>query len=282
MKNTKQYIWIFMFLFGVLLFTYSMYYFFWTGKNDIDDMKVIMSGDEKVLEDDNFEEMLEADEVDNISDNEIIEDLFVSNNENNPWNTWEEVFDEPIMGMEDDLMGELGEEDQEMIIDPIENGDWNNIIPTENNNGEWVIDENLMIVDEQAMENIPREVTIWDYNGVMIEDDRLTEIYSIYEILWFAANYPVYSFDTDISVSWLQDKIYYEEYARITDLINKLDGTIVQLNLFWEKQFFINIPTYYKKKVVMCIEKMGVTYLLIVDYDIYQDKKEFIGNLFSK
>gem|GEM_PF-3145003 len=47
-------------------------------------MKVIMSGDEKVLEDDNFEEMLEADEVDNISDNEIIEDLFVSNNENNP------------------------------------------------------------------------------------------------------------------------------------------------------------------------------------------------------
>lgn len=283
MKNTKQYIWIFMFLFGILLFTYSMYYFFWTGKEDIDDMKVIISRDTKVSEDDNFEETLEADEVTNISDNDIIEDLFVDNNENNQWNTWEEIFNEPIMGSGD----EAQEIDEDSMINKentagdnyIEINGWREEI---NDNGDWVIDENPIIIDEESMKDIPREVTIWDYTGFIVEDNKLTEIYSIYEILWLAANYPVYSFDTDISVSWLQDKIYDEEYARIIDLISKLDGTVVQLNLFWERQFFINIPTYYKKKVVMGIEKMGVMYLVILDYDIYQNKKEFIGNLFSK
>jgi len=280
MKNTKQYIWIFMFLFWILLFTYSMYYFFWTGKEDIDDMKVIISGDTKHTENDDFEKELETGELSDISDDEIIEELFVNNNTGSQWDL---TFDESNGNLEGDLWLEsewLESEDilietwnsgnQELdIIDTIENGDIEERpIPEE--------------IDSMPMDGIPKEVTIWDYNGIMIEDANLTEIYSIYEILWLSVKYPVYSFDTDISISGLQDKVYEEEYARITDLIGKLGGTVVQLNLFWNKQFFINIPTYYKKKVVMGIEKMWVLYLVILDYDIYQEKKEFIGNLFSK
>ncbi len=278
MKNTKQYVWIFIFLFGVLLLSYSMYYFFWNGKKDIDNVKEIISGDKNLSKDNNTEKDIEDDKLTNISDKEVVDSLLANNNQGNTENV---IFDEPMMGnTEVEDKTKLPIWDIEVSIWKWNNQIWSGWI-AEDNDIDSMEDE-LEVIENTPIEGIPKEVIIWDYTWILMEDSELSEINNIYNILWYREKYPVYLFDTDITVSWLQGKMYDKEYPRIIDLIWKLGGTVVQLNMFGDKQFFINIPTYYKKKVVMGIERMGVFYLVILDYDIYQQKKEFIGNLFSK
>lgn len=274
MRNTKQYIGVFIFLFAILLLVYALYYFLGTGKEDIDDMKAIMAGEVRPSSDDeDFEAMLEV-ENDEMTDEEIINDLFADSGDDSVSDIEEdENLDEDL---DEDLFASLEEEE--------ENEDIVAIVPEE----EIVEEEEptvVEIVEEEPIESpewYPNDVVIWDAIWLLVNESELIQIRNIYEILWFENDYPVYSFDGDIMITGLSDKVYEDEYDRITGIINMLDGTVAQTNLFGQKQFFINIPTYYKKKVVMFVESRMVNYIVILDYDIYQEKKEFLGNLFSK
>jgi len=137
------------------------------------------------------------------------------------------------------------------------------------NNIKWNTSGNVLNEDQNNTKNIYIGLTYW----TLVKDSKYEEIYSI---LWLD-NLPLYKIEKkDIYIKKLESIEYEEEKNNIKQLIQKIWGNIVETNLFWYKQLFVNIDFYYKKESIILVSYDWKTYILIIPYLKYKDYKSYL------
>lgn len=119
-------------------------------------------------------------------------------------------------------------------------------------------------------------IKIWKGNAILTESSWYKNIFSGLKI---QTNETYKIKDKKIYIKILNSIDYEDKKTNISGLIQKIWGNIVETNIYWEKQLFINIDKYYKKEVIMLVKHNSKTYLLIIPYEQYQNYKKYLKEI---
>lgn len=287
----RQYIGIILFLVAIIVGVYAVYYFFWWWKSDINQVVKTIKKEEKQSQNtvkENIEDNKDTKDTDscNVA---VINNTSAGNSCVNNW-SWDNV----IEGVKDEQNNIVDEQniivdDQNMIQLTADIQTWmqqktssntQSITSWTKQSTSWDFNSSTGEELEYIEDIIPKELTIWWYVGYLLTWWKMFEVTkNIHNMLWYSWN--TYVFSWQVNVLWLDTEDYDTEKSKLEEILSKRWWNMVELDLFWDKQAFINIEPYYKKIVIMLINKNWQNWLVTVSYDKYHKMKHFIKNLFN-
>jgi len=152
----------------------------------------------------------------------------------------------------------------------VETNTWSNISETWNN----LSTDNAKTNDTQNI--IPDKIYVWLAEAKLVSGSNYDDIFSLFNL----EHYPTYKIsEKDIYLKQLKSIDYETEKNNINQLIQEIWGNIKEVNLFWDKQAFINPDLYYKKVVIMLVSYDDKVYFVVFPYSRYKDYKSFLKNV---
>ena len=264
----RQYIGIILFLVTIIVGAYTVYYFFWWWKKDISQVVKTIKKTEKqsqnTVKKNITGENASSCNISNNTDscvNNVSENNSIENNVNN----------QNTMQLTADVQSWI-QKNINWNIQPITGWIQQNI--------SWDFQSSTGEELEYIEDFVPKELTIWGYVGYLLTWWKMFEVIkNIHNMLWYSWN--MYVFSWQVSVLWLDTEDYDIEKSKLEEIVSERWWNMVELDLFWDKQAFINIEPYYKKIVIMLINKNWQNWLVTISYDKYHQMKQFIKNLFN-
>ncbi len=240
----KKYIWITMYFIGLVWFSYTFFYISWNNKQNLDNSQ--KESKSNVLDE----------KIEDKSINEIVDNITNNNKEEK----------QQIQDIEKNIEKNIELKDNWKQITWDNTEIKNNKQNTTGNNNQYVENNNIENIE---LEYIYIGLTKWK----LVKDSRYEDIYNILNL----SELPLYKIeDKDIYIKELKSIEYEEKKSNMSELIQKIWGNIIETNLFWNKQLFVNIDVYYKKQSIMLVSYEWKTYVLILPYEKYQDYKKYL------
>lgn len=167
-------------------------------------------------------------------------------------------------------------EQENIESENIESGNTKNIDSKNKSKEDTLLNNKNIDNSEQnhKVKNSPKEfLFIWLSQANLYTWNKYKDIFSMLEL----ENIPTYKIENkDIYIKELNSIEYKDEKNIISQLIQKIWGNIVETNLFWDKQLFVNPDIFYKKEVIMLVEYEWKLYLVVLPYKKYHEYKKFI------
>ena len=134
----------------------------------------------------------------------------------------------------------------------------------------------------ETIDNDKSYLEIWVEVWLFLSWNTPKWVKAILKDIWYKWA-KVYLFKDYIYVVQIDSDSYIDQMQKINKAMEEIAGNTVITNFYWKKQLFINIPWSFEKEVVMLVKSYyDINYIVIIQYDIYQDEKEYIINLFNK
>ncbi len=148
-----------------------------------------------------------------------------------------------------------------------------------------VINENLEIkpLTWMHLNQNSEEPLLSSFSGIDLKKVSVSPYDDIFQLLGYTSGIIYQVSWKDIYIKKLKSVDYDQEKNNINQLIQQIWGNVKSLNLYGDKQSFVNIDVYYGKVVIMLISYKGNNYLVIMPYGVYKENRDYLKKvLFAK
>jgi len=240
----KKYIGLTIYFVWLVLLSYTFFYF----SNKSKDIKQIVTYQQKEKMNDSWSEKL---------------DLW-KKDDNSSWNNQqvEEKSNDVLSGIDNlQVVANTWEEDT-VLKETSDESTWSN-----NQYFSW---------NDTLSSVIPDKIYVWLADAKLVSGSNYDDVFTLFNV----DKYPTYKVSwKEIYFKQLKSIDYNTEKNNIDQLIQEIWGNIVETNLFWDKQLFVNPDLYYKKVVIMLVSYDWKVYFVTLPYSKYQKYKPFLKNV---
>ena len=130
--------------------------------------------------------------------------------------------------------------------------------------------------DDTLNNVIPDKIYVWLADAKLVSGSNYDDVFALFNV----DKYPTYKIEwKEIYFKQLKSIDYNTEKNNIDQLIQEIWGNIVETNLFWDEQLFVNPDLYYKKVVIMLVSYDWKVYFVTLPYSKYKKYKPFLKNV---